>query len=440
MTRPGFLELDRAVAFGILSRTWPVLAAPVTILLIATRFTPATQGYYYTFNSLLALQVFVELGFAQVIIQFMSHEWARLSLTGDRRITGDPEALSRAAGLARMAIRWYGAGGLIAAIGLSILGYIFFLSAPDQEPWQSPWIFLCVLTGFRLALTPFWALLEGSNQVREVYSYRCLEAIITSITAWTAILLGAGLWTAGIAAVATASAAVSFLAWRYRNFFLGLLRTPAGAHISWKKELWPLQWRVALSWLAGYFVFSFFVPVVFHYHGAEDAGRLGLTWNLASALSAVCATWTAVRMPQLGILVARKDYVEMDHLFRRLSLSSGAVGAAGTAAIWIGVYALNAAGQPLAGRLLPPTPTGIFLLASFVMILTYPFSAYLRAHKKEPLLWVSVFGGLATAVITALTAKYSSVTGVALGYLTVNIIAFPVITAIWTRCRSAWHM
>ncbi len=56
------LGIDRAVFYGILTRAWQFLAAPVTLLLIASRFSPEQQGFYYTMGSLLALQVFFELG------------------------------------------------------------------------------------------------------------------------------------------------------------------------------------------------------------------------------------------------------------------------------------------------------------------------------------------------------------------------------------------
>lgn len=66
--------MDRAVFYGFLTRIWGIAAAPVTALLIAGKFTPQIQGYYYTFTNLLSLQIFVELGLGTVIIQFASHE------------------------------------------------------------------------------------------------------------------------------------------------------------------------------------------------------------------------------------------------------------------------------------------------------------------------------------------------------------------------------
>src|SRR5438477_403687 len=82
--------------------------------------------------------------------------------------------------------------------------------------------------------------------------------------------------------------------------------------------------------------------------------------------------WVAVRAPQFGILVAKKDYVHLDRLFWSISFSSWTVAAAGFASIWAAVYALNWIGHPLANRLLSPGTAGLFLLASFMIVLTYP--------------------------------------------------------------------
>ena len=61
-------EINSAVVYGIVANCWRVISGPVTILLIATRFSPELQGYYYTFGSILALQYFVELNLSSVII------------------------------------------------------------------------------------------------------------------------------------------------------------------------------------------------------------------------------------------------------------------------------------------------------------------------------------------------------------------------------------
>src|SRR6266850_5266887 len=95
-------EIDRAVFFGLLSRIWGLAAGGVTAILIATYFSPELQGYFYTFTTILALQVFAELGLGTVAVQFASHEWSKLSLDKSGHIVGDKDALSRLISIARV--------------------------------------------------------------------------------------------------------------------------------------------------------------------------------------------------------------------------------------------------------------------------------------------------------------------------------------------------
>jgi len=53
-------------------------------VVIARFLTPSEQGYYYTFNSLVALQIVFELGFSFVILQLAAHERAQLSFLPGR--------------------------------------------------------------------------------------------------------------------------------------------------------------------------------------------------------------------------------------------------------------------------------------------------------------------------------------------------------------------
>ena len=74
------LGIDRAIGFTILARGWASVAGLVTVALIARFLSPSEQGYYYTFGSLIALQIVFELGFSFVILQMASHERAHLAI------------------------------------------------------------------------------------------------------------------------------------------------------------------------------------------------------------------------------------------------------------------------------------------------------------------------------------------------------------------------
>lgn len=435
------VEMDRAVFYAILARGWGFASGPVTVLLIATKFTPTIQGFYYTFGSILALQTFAELGIGFAITQFASHEWAKLRIDENRRITGDPDSLSRLVSLAKLAVKWYSIASVVVIVGLIIGGYVFFSQSPTQNVnWKLPWISLCVLTGINLFTIAIWSLLEGCNQVANVYFCRFFQGLLGSLAVWSAILLGANLWTASIMIITGLIYAGFFLRRNYWEFFKTLLLTKFdGPRLSWLTDILPFQWRIALSWISGYFAFSLFTPVLFHYHGPVIAGQMGMTWALAGALSSIGSAWLTPRVPQFGMMVAQKRYAEMDRLFWKLTIIVTGITILGAATIWLLVFGLNYYNYSLAHRLLSPLPTCLFLIAFIIQTASLPMSTYLRAHKKEPLVFISVLFGFLVGLSTWLLGKHYSVLGMAIGYITIYAMCFPIIVFIWRRCRRRWH-
>jgi hypothetical protein len=92
--------LDRPTVYAISNRLWGSASGLVTAVLVASYFTPELQGFYFTFLSLLTLQTFVELGFGELLQQFVSREWAMISSSNRSE-----RALDRLSGLIRFALR-----------------------------------------------------------------------------------------------------------------------------------------------------------------------------------------------------------------------------------------------------------------------------------------------------------------------------------------------
>ena len=64
-----------------------------------------------------------------------------------------------------------------------------------------------------------------------------------------------------------------------RRRLLGpLLQYPTqDERVDWRTEIWPFQWRLAVSWLCGYFTFQLFNPILFAVRGPIEAGQMGDT-------------------------------------------------------------------------------------------------------------------------------------------------------------------
>ena len=428
--------LDKPVFYSIAGRFWSLVAGPVTVILIGTHFSPELQGYHYAFASLLSLQAFAELGLGTVIIQFASHEWARLALVGGR-ITGDADALSRLRSVARFGARWYLVAASFLTVLLAVGGTVFF-SRKDAHgiEWLAPWLALCLLTGANLFMLLLWSLLEGCNQVARVYLFRLVVVVSNSVSVWLAILGGLQLWTAAVwNAVSLVCTLILFIG-GYRHLFASLFfGKVASAKISWRADMLPLQWRIAVSWLGAYCMNSLFTPVLCQYHGPVVAGQMGMTWSLVAAVAAIATAWPNTKIAPFGVLVAQKKRKELDREFIKTLKISVSVAILGALSGWLLVLGLGLAGTNFAARLLPPLPTGLFLAATVLLVAQVTFQIYLRAHKKDPTMWVSALGAAVVVLSNFTLGKWFSVTAMAAGYLAANAVLLPVTAAIWLKYR-----
>lgn len=434
-------HINRALVYGILNNGWRFASGPITFILIAQYFTKETQGYYFTFSSLMALQIFIELGLGSVIINFSSHEWSKLRLNENGEIIGDRRAHSRLASLGQFSLKWFAIGGVIFALATSIWGLHFFSDQSTRGvEWRGPWIGLCISTGTTIALTPLWFLLEGCNQVSSAYLFRMYQGICMSLAAWTAVIMGAELWAAVVSTIVGILITLYFFYKKYRHFYLSIFSFNVANKISWREELLPMQWKLTIASLGGYFIGSALTPIVFNYLGPVEAGRFGMTYSLVVAAGGVAAMWGSVRAAQFGMLASKGKYGEMDELLVQLLVMGAGVLLGFAALIWLFVLFINHNEYKFAERLLPPLPTLFLVIGMVASLICHPIGICLRAHRREPFLMLSIVLGIATLFTTILFVKYFRVTGVALAYAMSNVcIAVPWTCAIYFRAKRKWQ-
>lgn len=436
------IEFDRTVLYSIATKMWGIMSGSISIFLVVSYFSKIQQGYYYTFSSILALQIFIEMGIGSVIQQFASHEWAKLNFDENGEIVGDSNALSRLISIAKISFRWFFSGSGIVVIGLSIGGFFFFKSSNNTDQgWISPWFFLCFFTGISFVLTPMWSLLEGCNQVRKLYGFRFLQGIIINFSVWVSIILGIGLWAAAVSSIVSIICAVVFIRKNYYNFFLTLFfKKVTGPKISWQSDMLTMQWKVAISWISGYFSFFLFTPILFRFQGAEIAGQFGMTWSIVSVLGSIGIAWLSPKVPQFAIYVSQKNYVELDRLFWKVVKVVLGITCLLTFLFWLLIYLINTHQTGItikfSSRLISPMPLAFLLIAQTLQIVSVPFSSYMRAHKKEPVMFLSVLQGVLIALATYFCGRYYSVTGIALSYMIINMISLPLVINLWVKFRK----
>ena len=440
--------LDRAIAFTVLARGWGSLAGLLTVTLIAHFLSPAEQGYYYVFYSLVALQMIFELGFSVVILQTASHECAHLTVSADGVITGSERAHGRLASVFKKAVRWYLCGSILLFCTLIPAGFRFFkthgtIHSPGQAPvhWVMPWLLVVAATVFTFQVDPIFSFLEGCGFVPQVARSRFFQAVAGSLLGWSALLLRHGLFAPGMIIVGQALVG-GYVIWQKRRLLLPLLRMKSHTQIHWGSEIWPFQWRVAVSWVCGYFIFQLFTPVLFASSrwGPVEAGRMGMTISVAGALSAVSISWMNTKASPFGRLIALKKYAELDRIFFRSLLQSTAINLVGSACVWFGAVFLLSRHVAIAQRVLPPLPFGLFLMAGVLNNIVFGFALYLRAHKREKFMVNAIFGAIYGAAMVYLLGRPFGALGITSGYLA-GAILIGIVHGGYTfvKYRRLWH-
>ncbi len=454
------LEVDQAVFFAIVLRGWQLLAGPIVLMLVAVYFSPEAQGYYFTFASLLSMQTFVELGLRSVVLHLSSHEWALLKHEENGRVSGDPVALSRLGGLARRMLAWYAGAGIVFLVTVGGAGLMFFHDRAVHVEWRAPWMALVGITAGQLLFVPLVALLEGCGQIRAVNQFRLIQAVLVSIAACVAIPAGALLWTAVVIAAVRCGCDLVLTVGRFGPFFRSLIAAAVVARVQWRQEIWPLQWRLALQCLVAWFAFSLLNPVIFHYHGAAEAGRMGLTWSALTALQAAAMAWVETRAPLFGTLIARRDFRELDRVFFRVTQVGTTMQILGMVMFLAGLFALQASQlsladlsrtfgltsllpgstQPLSDRLLAFPATAFLAAGLTIQSLALCLALYLRAHKRDPLLASAMLSYACVGLLVwGMGRSYGSL-GAAAGYcLAHGVILLPTWFIVWRRSRREWH-
>ncbi len=380
--------LDADVLHTLIYRSWSIVAGGATVLLVSTRLNSLEQGYYYTFASLLGLQIFFELGMSQVILQLVSHDVAHR----------DDAASSRLAGWIGLLRRWYAVAAIGFALTVSAGGAWFLARQPalDSSRWLGPWLCVTIATSANLYLSAMLAVIEGSGSVATVARLRFRQSALGYFAMWLALLAGAGLW----AALAAPAVAAMYSARWLRAELPGLRQLPAGMPQaraiapSWKRDVFPLQWRIAVSWIAGYFIFQLLTPLAFARQGAAEAGRLGITLAVFNATLTAGMSWVNAKFPAMSIHLARKERLQANRLFLAVASRAIAVTVAFSLLILFALAGLNELAPRAAHRFASVPVACCIAIVTVANTFVFAAAAYLRAHKEEPMLWVSLFSGL----------------------------------------------
>jgi O-antigen/teichoic acid export membrane protein len=442
------IGIDGAIAYTILARVTQAGGGVFTLVFVAQYLTKVEQGYYYTFGSILAIQVFFELGLSNIITQFVAHENANLIWKDRISFTGPKESSSRLASLLRFTVRWFGVIAVLLFFGLLIAGYFFFGIFGKSDvyvKWQIPWVILSITTSLSLMVSPILAFFEGLGRVKEVARIRMIQQIAQLSLVLLFFSLGFKLFSAPIAAIASFTIVPLWILLGSKIKLIQFLWGKIGEwKVNYRLEIFPFQWKIALSWISGYFIFQLFNPVLFATEGAVVAGQMGMTLSILNAILTLASSWMSTKVPVFAGLIAQKDYKKLDYLFNKTLLHSTFLNAFGLIVFFTLIFVLRyfdikIGGKNFADRFLSFFPMFFMMIPVLLNHIIGSWAMYLRCHKKEPMLTQSLVLGVLCSLSTIIFGKYFGVIGMTLGYMILMLISFIWTYFIFRTKKKEWH-
>lgn len=437
------LGVNKAIAYSSGARVVQAFTGVVSILFIAQFLTKSEQGFYYTFGSIVAIQVFFELGLTDIITQYVAHEASHLTWKNSETLEGKRKYHSRLAYLVRFSVKWYAVLSILLFIVLLGAGFWFFgyYSTPDSEvAWVGPWSLVSIGTVTNLFIAPLLAILMGLGKVKEVSKMRFYQQIIIPLSSWIGLILGFKLYVLGIASILSAIFVLFFCCkTKLASILKKLWKEKVTDRVDYMKEIFPYQWKIALSWVSGYFIFQLFNPVLFATEGAVVAGQMGMTLAALNGIMAFSQSWITTKVPMWSNLIALKEFDQLDKNFSS-TMKQVSVVCLGLISIFVtAVWCLKFFDIPLGYRFLNWLPMTFMLIPLFINQWVSGWATYLRCHKREPFLINSIVGGILCCLSTIILGNVYGVIGMTAGYCFIRFALSFWGYHIFKTCKQSWH-
>lgn len=443
------LGIDGAIAYSSAAGIFQAVAGVVSVFFIATFLTGEEQGFYYTFGSVLAIRVFFELGFTGIMTQYVAHEAAHLTLNSEYKYEGGKKYISRLAHLTRFCVKWYAIISAVFFIVVLITGYIYFNkfdTTGGSVSWKGPWLLIVVGSAISLFQSPLSAILTGLGKVKEMNKISFYQQLYLPILHCVLLACGFSLYVTGIGSI------LLVIVWFFFVKRMGLweilknlLKEKITDRVSYIKEIFPYQWKIAISWISGYFIFQLFNPVLFAIEGPVVAGQMGMTMTILNSIQAFALSWQNTKVPKYSSLIEMKQYHELDTLFNKTLKQMNLICISMLLAMFAGIFVLRTTGlvignSPLADRFLGYMPMVLMMIPVIINQYTSSWATYLRCHKQEPLLYNSVVMAILCCLSTFGLGNIWGLYGITGGYCAIRLfVSLPWIYHVYVTKKREWH-
>lgn len=433
------LLFDRTLFYALATRMWQALSGPVTIVVIIGVLTVEEQGRYYSLAALMSIQVFFELGMLNVLISQSSYLNLQLSQATGRR------SMRR---LMQLSINWFRIVAMLFALTSTSVGWWILSKQDGTTDWKLPLIFLVLVSAATVAISPCLAILEGAGFRQHIYAVRFLQLFTGALAVWIALILDLKLWALVVSATVqllwtTVVVAYIFRPWAkslqitnlpisgtLENLDQAHLRQPGSTRLlTWFADIFPKQWPSAVVSIATHTATQFFSLVILVYQGQAEAGRIGMTLTVTTAIQALSLSWLQTKFAVISRLCSQQQFQQAKLIWRRSVQFSLVMLIVLLALFTLLLMLLPLASQGWEFRLIQPKQLGLLSIGIVACQLLVSQNYFALASNRQPLWRASLLGHCVTLFSVILAGRNWGIDGIVVAFaLTSFLITLPLHT------------
>ncbi len=431
-----FFGIDSLIFYSSLAKILQGIGLLALLLSVNTYLDEIQRGFYFTFSSLAALQIFFELGIGVVVLQ----NAARLIVSCGGNLdlhSHDSHLYKDIIGLYQFNLVWTISAGALLFLIIFPFGKVFLTNIVESTlvSWESEWLILCISIAIFLPLSAQLSFFEGSGYLKEVLKLRVSLSFLSYINGIVALMLGYGLYAIAITFI---TQIFLILVWiiliKRHQIFLMFQKLPTFKNFNyWFKKLLPMQWKIALSWICGYIAFQTATPVTLSYFGAGPAGEIGLFLTISNMFVGFMGAWMSTKIPIFSKLIEVKEIQSLNNLFYETIKKSSLV----FFILSVFLYIFSKIYFSYVNNDFMTTYAVItFIIISGLTSISFAQAVYLRSFLKELFVPSSLAYALIVICLLPFMISLYGLNGLLASYLIAGFISTMMTTIIFLRFKK----
>ena len=415
-----------------LYRTCHALLAIVTLYFIMHYLTPNEQGWYYTFLSFSALIYLFDFGLSIALVHVSAIEFVRLKWDSAGLISGSKS--NKFQDFINASLVKYLKKGILYFAIIFPFGILYFNENESAKNyyWYLPWLLHATLSALSLICLPYLSIIEGSGNIREIYTVKTVQILVGSFLCCLLIYLNYPLFAPSMLSLSVVAITISWLIFFRKNNLPEKINL--ASNYTWQDDTKSFKNKVGITFLSSYLFVQIYTPILFYIEGPTAAGQFGLSLAIGNMIGLISSSWLITNIPSMTKFVAEGDDSQFRILFKKAFYQSSFFLMFSVILISFMYYLFI--DQEIFNRILDFYNFIGILIFIIITHLINSVVIYIRCFKKEPLAIQHFICSILTLIIGTYSLLYYSVTGLIIGILVTQIfITAPVTIIGWRKYK-----